>query len=591
MHRRFSLCSYPDPKVLANASESTAFLILAWQEMFDPYVPDTFQPRLLNLPLLIRELESVASKAAISARWQPHVKAIQSEIARVLASERPFLTGIPYLLWAAEAVCKKTLPEEIKEIAKTLTVHERRFQQLAQSELQVAVAGLPQLKEAALRALRRLATMAVNAGFREDDFLDLCEDGNFTRPALDWVNDLIGRTDSSRKQNERDYRCTFAINADAKLLATLAHKLRFQMEKPESVPSALTDLAPTASYVSIQVRAKTPSEALQLATRTVRPALDIFNFYSRSYSLTMCADALVTPTGTTPLLLKVGAQSLRKLPTRRSAPRLAARAVEAIMPRLLTGQILNALEHYTLAQTSSAYRVKLVNLWGAMECLAITPKGGTVMDRVQATTIPIVTWRRVDKITRYVATTLTDWRTKGFATPLGPGFVAEGVVSAEEVLLALCRPDNHPDIDSLLRAVAPNPALRNRIFSLWKIFSDPDALLNDTLTSQQRTSWQLLRIYRARNLIVHYGEEVSNVPHLLDHLQYYFSLTLSRILDSLSSHEQWTVADAVAHWTLREGYLLHQLKHEPSTLRVRDFFPRPIRRLDEVLWPQVAASG
>jgi hypothetical protein len=133
--------------------------------------------------------------------------------------------------------------------------------------------------------------------------------------------------------------------------------------------------------------------------------------------------------------------------------------------------------------------------------------------------------------------------------------------------------------------------LRNRIFSLWKIFSDPDALLNDTLTSQQRTSWQLLRIYRARNLIVHYGEEVSNVPHLLDHLQYYFSLTLSRILDSLSSHEQWTVADAVAHWTLREGYLLHQLKHEPSTLRVRDFFPRPIRRLDEVLWPQVAASG
>jgi hypothetical protein len=311
----------PDPKVLASASEGTAFLILAWQEMFDPYVPDTFQPRLLNLPLLIRELESIASKAAISDRWQPHVKAIQSEIASILESEQAFLTGIPYLYWASEAVCKKTLPKEIMEVAKTLTVHEKRFQQMAQSDLQASVAGLPQGKEAAFRALRRLATMAVNGGFRDEDFRELYEDANFSRPTLEWVNDLIGRTDSSQKQNERDYNCTFAINADAKLLARLAHKLRFQVEKPSSIPSALRDLTPAASFVSIPVSAKTPSEALQLATRSVRPALDIFNFYSRIYSLTLCADALVTSTGGTPLLLKVGAQSLRKLPTR-GAPRV-----------------------------------------------------------------------------------------------------------------------------------------------------------------------------------------------------------------------------------------------------------------------------
>ncbi len=225
-----------------------------------------------------------------------------------------------------------------------------------------------------------------------------------------------------------------------------------------------------------------------------------------------------------------------------------------------------------------------MNLWAAIECLATAPRGGSVIDRVVATTLPIVSWRRIDKITRYIATTLTSWRDGRAVGSLGPGFITQGVVSAEEVLLALTRPKDHPDILSLLQATAPHPLLCNRVFSLWKLFSDPSLLLKDAETSRQRTSWHLLRIYRARNLIVHYGEEVPSVPHLLDHLQYYFSLTLSRILDSLSSHETWTPADAIAHWTQRDGYILHQLKHDAHLLRVRDFFPRPIRRIHESVW-------
>jgi hypothetical protein len=354
------------------------------------------------------------------------------------------------------------------------------------------------------------------------------------------------------------------------------------MEKTAAVALPLRSLAPRASFISIQLTANTHSEALQLAVRKVRPALDIFNFYSRSYSLTLYDDALVAE-GSTPVLMKIGAQSLRKLPSRRSAPQLAARAIAEIMPRLLTGRIFNALEHYTLAQTSAAYRVKLVNLWAAIECLATSPTGKSVIDRVQATVVPIVTWRRIDKITRYIATVLTALRSRG--SKLGSGFSVEGVVSAEEVLLVLCKPENHPDISSLLNAVAAHPLLRNRIFNLWKIFSNPKMLLKDTIASRQRTEWHMLRIYRARNLIVHFGEELSCVPHLLDHLQYYFSLALSRLLDSMSSHEDWTVSDAIAHWTLREGYVRDQLGHSPSILKVRDFFPRPIRRIDELLWP------
>jgi len=574
----------PDEKVLAAALEGTAFLVLAWEEMFDAYIPDTFQPRLFNLPLLVDELRSVAARAETSPQWQPHVQAIQAELSQALQWDHTFLGALPYFRWAASTLIKESPAKQLVEAAKTLQVHQHRYQELAQRALETAANELPHAKEAAFRALRRLATIAINVGFRQEDFKDLCDATNFGRPTTDWVRDLVTRIGSSRSPNQRSYRCTFAINAEGKLLRRLARKLGFEVEKTTTVAAPLRNLAPHASFIWIQLPANTHSEALQSAVRKVRPALDIFNFYSRSYSLTLCDDALVSD-GSTPTLMKVGAQSLRKLPTRRSAPNLAARAVAEIMPRLLTGQIFNALEHYTLAQTSAAYRVKLVNLWAAVECLATSPTGKSVSDRVQATVLPIVSWRRIDKITRYIATILTGLRSKGSASMLGSGFSTEGVVSAEEVLLVLSKPQDDPDISSLLNAVAANPLLRNRIFNLWKIFSNPATLLKDTTISRERTEWHLLRIYRARNLIVHYGEEVPSVPHLLDHLQYYFSLALSRILDSMSSHDDWTVTDAVAHWTLREAYLRHNLAHSPSTLKVRDFFPRPIRRIDELVWP------
>jgi hypothetical protein len=460
----------PDDRLLATASEGTVFLVLAWQEMFDAYVPDTFQPRLFNLPLLIDELRSVARRAEASPQWEPHMQAIQAEMAQALRGDHTFLGGLQTLRWAGTTLVKESTPKQLVEATTTLQIHRDRYQELAQRALLETAGGLPNEKEAAFRALRRVATIAVNLGFRQEDFSELCGSANFSRPPADWIQDLIAKIDSSQSVNQRAYRCTFAVNTEGKLLRRIARKLGFQMEKTAAVAAPLRSLAPHASFISIELTANTHSEALQLAVRKVRPALDIFNFYSRSYSLTLCDNALVAE-GSTPVLMKVGAQSLRKLPSRRSAPQLAARAIAEIMPRLLTGRIFNALEHYTLAQTSAAYRVKLVNLWAAVECLATSPTGKSVIDRVQATVVPIVTWRRIDKITRYIATVLTALRSRG--SKLGSGFSVEGVVSAEEVLLVLCKPENHPDISSLLNAVAAHPLLRNRIFNLWKIFSSP----------------------------------------------------------------------------------------------------------------------
>ena len=54
---------FPDPAILVTADESTALLLLLWSELFDEASPDTFQPKLHDIPSLVEELRDMAKFA------------------------------------------------------------------------------------------------------------------------------------------------------------------------------------------------------------------------------------------------------------------------------------------------------------------------------------------------------------------------------------------------------------------------------------------------------------------------------------------------------------------------------------------------
>jgi hypothetical protein len=170
------------------------------------------------------------------------------------------------------------------------------------------------------------------------------------------------------------------------------------------------------------------------------------------------------------------------------------------------------------------------------------------------------------------------------AGDFGPLFSPAGIVTAEEVLLALATPLDHPDTTTLYAALDRHPLVKNRVYTLRRRFADPKALLKDLRVSSERTAWHLARIYRARNLIVHEGYEDPVVPHLVDNLQYYLSLTLSRILHGMSSHLEWDVTDSIVHWRNKNSYVMQLLDETPAALQVRDFFPITVRCAHHQIW-------
>lgn len=215
-----------------------------------------------------------------------------------------------------------------------------------------------------------------------------------------------------------------------------------------------------------------------------------------------------------------------------------------------------------------------MNLWSALECLTTRDDVDSIMGSVCAAVVPIVTWRRNAKILSYTSKNLLEFRELSGGS-FGSGFpTEENGLSNERLMLALAKPEGHAHPEELQLFVKDHALLGFRVYSLWKTISNPFELAKELKLTSKRVEWQLYRIYRARNLIVHEGEEVPHVARLLENLHYYFSVTLSRILHSMQANPNWDVADSIVFWRTKHDYIINCLtKGRAHMLQAGDFQP------------------
>jgi len=108
--------------------------------------------------------------------------------------------------------------------------------------------------------------------------------------------------------------------------------------------------------------------------------------------------------------------------------------------------------------------------------------------------------------------------------------IAEGDNPIEKCLALISIKANEPIRERFYSLYEWHPLLRNRIFYLTKRFSSADLVLKTLQAHAERVSWQIGRIYRARNLIIHSGKSLPYINILVENLHSY----LDRVLDLLN---------------------------------------------------------
>jgi len=80
----------PDVEQLSAADAGNAFLISRWREFFDHSTPDSYQPRIFHLPLLVAEIGSIAEAIQKEAYLSAHFANIQRECRSRILAEKDF---------------------------------------------------------------------------------------------------------------------------------------------------------------------------------------------------------------------------------------------------------------------------------------------------------------------------------------------------------------------------------------------------------------------------------------------------------------------------------------------------------------------
>ena len=85
--------------------------------------------------------------------------------------------------------------------------------------------------------------------------------------------------------------------------------------------------------------------------------------------------------------------------------------------------------------------------------------------------------------------------------------------------------------------------------------------------------------------MIHHGIDVLHATSLLDTLQYYFSVVLMRIMQTLITNPKLRLEEVIVSLQRESRYIHECVQHNSHWLLTRDLIPEAKYRQDEPLWP------
>lgn len=560
---------HPSPAQIEAANPVTTFLALRWNEFFDQHSIDSFQPKLCNLPILLDEILEVCAPANRHESSLGHLASLQAELETPLKSAESRRWITPFDAWKLEELRKSQTCAEAERIVRVLLGDgfKWKFEDGIIAQTGKLPSLLPTHKDAADVVLGQLATIALDRGYTPTEHTE-ASNRLLEKSPGHWVEGLLSRLQS----RPQEYLIALELVPTLKLrrdkLTKVMEKGGFKVEDPADFPTIT--LQHGGILVSVSMKGISPVSSIQAVIRQMEPILDMLDFYLADRAAALPTSGWVGKTKEEMILTSIPSQSLRLVHPHRYADRLVIEALESGAGERLDGSVRNALELHSAAMHATDVRTRFLNLWAALECLASLVEEPTISRRVTALVCPVVTWGKMEKVGRYLAINLHLWCKASGMKNTGRG---NSELSAAKIINALCKPKGHADILKLLEMAGKHELLRYRIYSSWKEFHDPAVLAKNLTASKERLGWHLKRIYRARNLLVHRGIEVSRLDGLCDNLHYYVSMLLSRVIHGVSRNQEWTPDEAVKHWQLMSDYVVKQLSKRAHLLVLEDLMP------------------
>jgi hypothetical protein len=191
-------------------------------------------------------------------------------------------------------------------------------------------------------------------------------------------------------------------------------------------------------------------------------------------------------------------------------------------------------ELHSLALASESIENQMINLWIALESLIPSKDNDDIaqIEHISNSVMPFLNLEYIRKILTRFSKDLLYWN-GGVIKKIYKKINTQGVVSKTAHLLAL--PEYEALRTDLEKSFGDNHLLRDRYEHLVGLLSSPMKISNTLDMHATRVAWQLRRIYRARNMIVHDGSTPSYTEVLIENTHDYLDTVMKWLMALASS--------------------------------------------------------
>ncbi len=235
-----------------------------------------------------------------------------------------------------------------------------------------------------------------------------------------------------------------------------------------------------------------------------------------------------------------------------------------------TERLRSSIRTAALARSSGSPENQLISLWSAIEVLLSEPRDQARIVHYASLIAPCITLRH----TRRQMFAVYDELLIGYRLKFRqlmrsiPNYktTLEQHAFAEMLLL----PEHKQRRESLLQLLTNNPLALHRVFKIHKDYCDTKCASRTISDHADRVAWQIHRVYRARNQLVHSGRLPSYLESVILNLAEYYRSAIATIVDHAKREDESSDIDqVVAEIGIRYGIFRDKFKRASTTTLTR----------------------
>ncbi|EGQ8027847.1 hypothetical protein ACWOKN_003951 [Vibrio vulnificus] len=523
-------------------SKNLLYFAQLFDELFFDFSLDTYKPSSMNTSLLCEEALDVIEEIQKGNIKAPNLQHVIDELCENLSRDKVAQELLSIKLGQINAVLKDPKKSsEDKKIVIELVVRQinlKKYKSKNEELLISIINGGENFPE--IRALARsYATALLNLGFSSEYIAEITQKFFHYDKNRIHGNSAISDFIKIFCDKPKKYRVIFrssselecykdSLNAFDITLINDLHDLGIDLSKHKFTKGE------NEVYICVSdIKARDNYSAKSHAEDTLEMLSTMFGLFHHKEQLKWTTDCIISnETDNEVSRSRLRTNAMHKCIDQKPS-RAAIKANKFLSDFGLEKNSINiftrAAELHSLALKSDSSENQMLNLWIALESIipaAHDPNISNIEHIVQST-MPFLNLAYYQRLVARLTSDLFNWNRNQTKKVL-KNIDGENQVIKVAKLLSLA--EFEPQRNELNASFKDFHLLHDRFNYLVYIYSDPKNMLKGLKSHTTRVGWQIRRIYRARNMIVHSGTTPSYIELLIENIHDYLDQIIQKII-------------------------------------------------------------